>query len=346
LGWWLVAVAPSLLLLAPNYVLVSPRLMYVSSVGVALFYGALTAAVLRVLRRSTLRMAMLVLVALILAWCAVYVGDWVDEVSRYPAALRVIYDDMRVSNPEARVLLVNAPWWLTPAVPPFLVGTESLSLYHPNLLASVDNTPRPEQYVRHDISLTHGDRYAYVIVGDAVDDSGLRTAILRSNYVYRFDYDSPGLRVRRLGVVSLDADRGRMLAHLSRGNMQVTLSGASARACGDRLWLDLAWSDVEGMSEPVAIFVHGLDAQGEQVLSADRDLLEGYLPLDQVPPSVAVAETRLITLTPSAATVVTLSVGAYSRMDVQRFAATHADGRPWEGDAVPIPVQHTPESCQ
>jgi hypothetical protein len=44
--------------------------------------------------------------------------------------------------------------------------------------------------------------------------------------------------------------------------------------------------------------------------------------------------------------VVTLSVGAYSRMDAQRFAATHADGRPWEGDAVPIPVQHTPESCQ
>ncbi|MCL5995195.1 MAG: hypothetical protein M1546_03965 [Chloroflexi bacterium] len=352
-GWWLVAVAPSVLLTSPNYLQVSPRLMYVPSIGASLLLGMLLVAWVRLVRRPLFQGVIIAASLILLAWCAGYIADRSTESDHLAVAFNQIDADLQHSDPSAQVLLINLPWWSIPARPTFPIGVESMPIYlegamsPSDYLGTVSNTRRQTAHIRHDISLTHGDRYMYGIVGVPRDDAALRDAILKSNYIFRFDYDDPWLRARRLAIVTLDQGDD-VVARLSDGKARVILRAASARACENRLRLDLIWADVDSAGESLGVFVHVLDKQGAQVLAADRDLLEGYLPLDQVPDKTKVAETREIVLPQQVGEGsfdgLAVSVGVYNRADVKRLAAVRQNGSMWEGDAITVPVRV--ESCQ
>ena len=347
LGWWVVAIIPSLILLSPDYVLTSPRLMYIASVGVALFNTALIVACLHLLRRPIIQVAFLVLLAPLFIWGATHISTWVTEVARVPAALRVIDRDVRTSDPASKVLLINTPAWEAPAVPSFFVGIESIPIYRSKMLAAVSDTQREEQSVRHDISLTHNDSFTYVPYGDVIDDTALRIAILASDRIYKFDYDDPpGVRARLIGTIDRNDKNVAILAQYTRGSAQATINAAQATQCGEVIQVSLTWSGVKNITEPVSVFVHGQDAAGQQVVVADFDLLDGYLPLDQVPPGVMITETRLINLPSNAAQVDAVSVGVYTRSDVQRLHTQNADGTHLEGDALNVPVRRNAAACR
>ena len=84
----------------------------------------------------------------------------------------------------------------------------------------------------------------------------------------------------------------------------------------------------------------------QQVAVADRDLLDGYLPLDRVPAGVTITETRQISLTASSISVTTISMGIYTRSDVQRYQTYDAAGVHLDGDALSVPVQHESRACR
>jgi hypothetical protein len=127
--------------------------------------------------------------------------------------------------------------------------------------------------------------------------------------------------------------------------MGIRVDNAHATNCASQVKLDITWSGVTNIDQPVGIFIHGLDEHGQQVLAADRDLLDGYLPLDQVPPHLAVAETRLIKIPLVTRHVTQLQIGAYTRSDVKRFEALRADGSAWDDNAVTIPVSNGEGVC-
>ena len=87
LGWWGIAIVPSLILLSPDYVLTSPRLMYIASVGIALFDAALVMVCLRLLRRPVFQALFLALLTPLFVWGGMHLSTWVSEVARVPAAL-------------------------------------------------------------------------------------------------------------------------------------------------------------------------------------------------------------------------------------------------------------------
>jgi hypothetical protein len=342
--WWVAAAAPAVLFLSEPYVRFGPRLLYVSSVGVALFWGVVTAGLLRAVRRPLWHLVLLAPVAVLCAWCVPYISERMGETARLTPAMRQIDADLRALLPDARVLYINLPWWNAPAYPSFFIGAEGMSIFQHDSappwtwLAGVSGTRRETDYVRHDISLTHGNLYDYGVAGRGVDDTALRREILRANDVYRFDYDAPGLRVRRLALLGHDPTTTPPLAKLSTGVAQAVLRVGRAAQCADSVVVDLAWSDVRGMDQPVGVFVHVFDQQNRQAIVADKDLVDGYLPLDQVPAGVVVSETRAIIIPSNVATVKAVWVGAYRRSDGQRFTAARADGGPWESDAVVIPI--------
>ncbi|MCL5995198.1 MAG: hypothetical protein M1546_03980 [Chloroflexi bacterium] len=344
LACWAIATVP-LLLLDTSYVRFSPRLLYIGSIGIALFWSIVTVTLLGVIRRPGLRAAFAIALVVLFAWCVPFVVDRQNETARLTPAMKLIDNDLHTASPDATVLLINMPYWSAPAYPAFLIGSEGMPIFQSSdtpawsWLAATSGTWREMSYVHHDISLTRGDRYFYGIPGKIVDDTALRARILSSNYTYRFDYDSPGLRARRLAIIGTDKTTAPPLAKLADGETSAALREAHAARCADRIALNLTWSDVRNMAQPIGVFVHVFDEQDRQAIVADRDLIDGYLPLDQVLPNVVITETREVTIPANVATVKDIRLGAYLRSDGKRLTATRSDGSAWDGDAIVVPIQ-------
>jgi hypothetical protein len=350
LSWWAIFSLAQALVLDKAYVSFGPRLLYVPAIGIALFWAAVVAAVVaalvRAIRQPALKMAPLGFAALLLAWCVPYVNERIAETARLTPAMTAIDADLRALDPNGKVLLINLPWWNAPTYPAFFVGAEGMPLFQHDgapawtWLATVSGTRRETATVKHEASLTRDARWNYGQPGETLDDAALRQRMLASDLIYAFDYDPPGVRTIRIGQIERsDALPSGFVAKLSDGDAHTFLRGASATQCDGVITLDLSWSASQPLGEPVGVFVHGLNAQGEQTITADRDLLSGVLPLDQVPAGVTIYERRVIPAPADTGEVTELRVGAYRRADVSRLTATRADGETWPGDEVVVPVQ-------
>jgi hypothetical protein len=213
------------------------------------------------------------------------------------------------------------------------------------MIASVGNTQRKSEHIRVSDAIMYGPQYVYGVGGQAADAGVLKEKVLKSNYVYRFYYDAPGLRVQRLAILQPDGSASTTLARFSKGQAGVTLAVAQAVACRGQVTLDMTWSHVMALQEPVAVFVHAMDATGQQVAVADRDPVGGLLPLNEFPSDTQVSERRVFTTTADLPAVAQVQIGVYSRTDGQRYQAARADGSLWDGASVSIPVS-VAQTCQ
>lgn len=75
------------------------------------------------------------------------------------------------------------------------------------------------------------------------------------------------------------------------------------------------------------------------MLNADRDLVEGYLPIEQASLGQAIREHRKIKLPDRAHIPTTIAIGLYDRGTVVRYRATAADGAEWANGVVVVPVR-------
>ncbi len=362
LAWWLIALAPSIIALPFNYVTDTPRLMYVPSVGIAIFWGAALIAFVERMQQRLVRLAPLAMAGLMMMWSVTYIDARLTEVARLAPAFNLIERTFRNSPPEATVLLINPPFLLLPAQPSFLFGREGFSVWEPNpgygpignWTATIGGTYRAGQAVRHiasltarnpnsgeaDKSFTLGQRFNYGVFAPAVDDTGLRQAMLTADFSFRFDYDAPGLRLRHASRILRErgAREIQTFASFSRAAAQIKLLNAFAVHCNQRILVQLTWHNAGEAFDPTGIFVHGYDGANNQLLTADKDLLDGILPINELPHDTVVTETREIGDATSSVQIQSVRVGLYSRADVVRFTATRADGSPWEVDAVVVPL--------
>ena len=350
LAWWAAAIAPPVLMLSEGYVLSGPRLMYAASIGIALLYAGLVALFLREWRSTLFKGLLLAFVAVLCAWCVPYILDKFNEADRLATGVRAIDADLRTSGPASKVLLIDLPLWSGPMNPTFLIGSEGMLFFQDEVLpastmiASVGNTQRQTVHVRYSEPMMYGPQHIYGVGGQSVDAVALKDKLLASNYIYRFYYDSPGLRAQRLAVIQPSGSESAQLARFTKGQASATLETAQAVTCRDHVVLEMTWSDVTGLQEPVAVFVHGMDDGGQQVAVADRDPVGGLLPLNEIPTGIRVNERRVFTTTASLPAVAQIQVGVYSRVDGQRYQAARADGALWDGASVTIPAQAAPTS--
>jgi hypothetical protein len=195
-------------------------------------------------------------------------------------------------------------------------------------------------FVRHPASRTQDPRWVYGQPGPDLDDATLRDRMLRSNAIYAFDYDAPGLRSRRLALIAPAQNEAPQdfFAVLEEGDVRFFITHAEAHQCNNEIVLDVTWQRAGDATQPLGVFVHGMDTAGNQVVTADKDLLNGALPLDQLPPLLSVNERRIITLPISAPAITTINIGAYRRSDVARLPASNAGGARFDGDQVVVPL--------
>ena len=351
LAWWSVAIAPSVLLLSEGYVLSGPRLMYVASMGVALLYAGLVALLLKEWHSNVSKGLLLVFISALCVWCVPYIQDKFNEADRLATGIRSIDADLRTSDVSSKVLLIDLPLWSGPMNPTFLIGSEGMLFFQEGvtpastMVASVGNTQRNTTHVRDIDPMAYAEQHVYGVAGPYMDASGLKSQVLKSNNVYRFFYDVPGLRVQRLAILQPGGSASTTLARFSKEQAGVTLAAAQAVACRGQVTLDLTWNHVTALQEPVAVFVHGMDAAGQQVAVADRDPVGGLLPLNEFPSDTQVNERRVFTTTADLPAIDQVQIGVYSRTDGQRYQAVRADGSLWDGASVSIPVSVT-QTCQ
>jgi hypothetical protein len=129
-AWYVFSLLPSAVLLAPDYVLGSPRLMLIASMGGSMFWGVILALIVQRAQSAGRRVWMwrlaqvvLIVIPLIVSLDFlrlrrtdfVHLGDYTD---RLMALIEDRYDE------DARFLIVNAPNYIAPDRRMFLLGAE------------------------------------------------------------------------------------------------------------------------------------------------------------------------------------------------------------------------------
>lgn len=345
--WFLLMASLPILILDAAYVSYGPRLLYAASVGIALVWGAFIAGVVQHSRNLVAKTLALAASALLLAWGVPYITERTVETERLTPAMWAISNDLRDHTPaDAKALLINLPWWNAPANPSFLIGAEGMPIFQHDgapawtWLAANNAVQRETSYVRHPASLTQDLRWVYGQPGPDLDDAALREHMLAANAIYRFDYDAPGLRSKRVALIApaQNATPQDFIAVLQEGASGIYITQAEARQCNSEIVLDVTWQRIGDSTQSLGVFVHGVDAQGNQIVTADRDLLDGVLPLDLLPPALQVNERRIIALPPNTPAIASINIGAYRRSDVSRLPATRAGGTRFAGDQISVPV--------
>jgi hypothetical protein len=369
LGFWAIGTLPSLFL-SQRYLLDGPRLLYPQSFGMALFWALSLAVMWQTGSRRVLRAGLALACGAALIWSASYVAARMNEAARLTPALRLVDADLQRSEPTDRLLFINTPFVNIANQPALLLGREGLPIWMyfyateqmaPQWPAAISGITRPTFTVMHEASLsdrqtnfrepdflfTRGDRFHYGVFGREVDDAGLREWMLRSTFIYRFDYDAPGFRLTRLGEIrsAPATSPAPPLATFQQAGAQVRLDSARALHCGNQVELHLTWSGATGFSEPATVFIHVMDANGAQIVGADRDPLDGFLPLDRFPAGIVVNETRHIRNLPAQPAPAFVLAGVYARGDLTRYQALRDTGALWEGEQVVIPISAGSDNC-
>ncbi|HQV68915.1 MAG TPA: hypothetical protein PL141_03480 [Thermoflexales bacterium] len=343
LGWWAFVSLPFILTLPAVYVIQGPRLLYAASAGIAILCGALFSSLISYFSsKKFLAMALAAFLALNLIWSAGFILDRLRETERMTPVMQTLDADLRQSDPAAKALFINLPWWNAPNTSGFLIGAEGMPIYQHGdtqgweWLYAYARTARETKIVYHPISETRDPNWNYGHYGEQVDDNGLRAAILAADETFKFEYAPPGLRVWRIARLLRGADSIPNAYTLVGPDAKILMAAPPARACGGKITAQITWLSVVPVSSPTGIFAHGFNAQDQQVVAADRDLFDGYLPIDLLPQKVAATETREITTDKP---IASLHVGLYVRDGVKKFAAFAPNGKRVDGDEIIIPVE-------
>ena len=348
-AYWLVALFPSAAYLNHNYIEGAVRILYPTAPGIALFWGAVVAALIARLRTPLPRLAVLAAPAAFVIWSGVYLTDRLIDFDAYSRGMRIIAARVAASPHDTRVLFVNFPAASAPKNPgpAFLRGNEGV-MFHTDfngppmiLVNALIGESRPSAHVVHNMTIADDARFYYFATGENADDGLLRKRLLESSLVFRWSYDlgeAKRPRAQLLAEIRPAAAAGAPLATLTSGDARVDVREATARITGgDHVQIEIAW-DARTPAEASGIFVHIYDAQGQIIAQADADLIRGYLPLEQMPTGMLLREVREIAL-PAGAVPATVHFGVYRRSDVQRWRTVRADGTPWNGDEIVVAVQ-------
>lgn len=347
-AYWVVALFPSAAFLNHGYIEGAVRILYPTAPGIALFWGAVVAALWTRLRTPLPRIAALAAPAAFVLWSAVYLTDRLIDFDAYSRGMRAIAAQIARSPQDARVLFINFPAASAPKNPgpAFLRGNEGV-MFHTDfngppmiLVRALIDEARPSAHIVHAMRIADDARFYYFATGETADDGLLRRRLLESNLVFRWDYDEGAARrprARMLAALRAAQPDDPVLAALTSDDARVLVHDAAARIDErGKLMLNITWS-AQGATPASGVFVHAYDAQGNIITQADADLVSGYLPLEQLPANVHLSETREIDL-PVGAQVAEVRFGLYRRSDVQRWRAVRADGAPWNGDEIVIAV--------
>ncbi len=280
--WYGLCLAPAVVLLSHNYLINSPRLMYLGSVGAALMWASvIEAAWGRNSFQPLRRIAATILAAVILIPSFVFVRQRMDLYTMTAAPLQSIITAADEARPTERLLFVNLPAWAGAARNWYPIGHEGVLLFYRDismddfLLANTGRT-LPTKAVQFD-NVSEPQAYYYGIYGPTLNWDALNTEIRNADRVYLTRYAADHVDLVEAGSVTNSVQS--VQAPVATFGDAAVLQEATWVACKDQLNVRLNWLAAPGGDWHV--FVHVLNPDGTLAAQHDSPPLLGLYPFWQ-----------------------------------------------------------------
>jgi len=346
--WFAGALVPATLLLPwPNYVIDAPRLLYLSSAGIALLWAAALApsAALRVTPAAALRLAAaatgLACVAAILVESYGFIARRERLLAQGASVVSQLIDTATQPGPDAGRTYVNVPAFIGPKEQDFLLGHSGVTML-PDYFG-LDLTVQAARGQRLPItSLSYDDiarpwEEAYGMQGPRAGLNELEQSFRKGGGVYVARYEPGHVRLEYAGRV----DRGPATASVAQLGGWVSLEDARARLSGGALLVRLAWRATAPAPGDYTVFVHVLGSGPQPLVQNDGYPMGGMFPPQRWQAGDVIHDERSIPVPPDLEGQVTrVVVGLYDRANPNsRATATDASGARLENDAVPVTLE-------
>lgn len=276
-GWFLLTVTPAWLTVSFKYMIDGPRLLYLSSVGTALFWAAplwgwgndRRAWLGKVAAGFAVLSIALGSYTFIQQRAAIYeeMGQWITQFVR---AIR------SVSRP-GPILCANCPEFLSPRESTFAVGHEGVPICAGHQLGDLFwvNTGKEREV----IGLVFPDvqrpwKYHYGSAGEAHTWISLQEVLRGASGVLLTDYSEEDIAIYPVGVLEDEgiSPSGEFLAEFDG---RIRLLSADIRQEGQSVQVELHWQAVAPLAEDTTVFLHVLDRAGQLVGQRDGYPLMG-----------------------------------------------------------------------
>lgn len=347
--WYAAAVAPSVLLLATPYLLGSPRLMYMASVGAAVFWAAVLVPRRQTNRGLTLVVAFIVVLVVVstVALDLRFILERRTDFVRLGIYSRSLIDTVaNAARPGEDMLLVNAPQGLVPVhgwSP--LISEGSIVMqddfdYSTFYAIATHSAIRPfdEAISAPSIISSNGASF-YAPYGEAVEGEALFALLRDADDVIVTDFEGEqfyALDAGRVEPTNLDGEA--LLAVFPNDGLSLVTAGATLDADRQTLDVTTAWSQAEPL--PVKYYFH-VFCDGIYIAQENGYPLGDLYPFSAWQPDQTVTDHRRLTLPNRLDNPACLQVyvGVYWEADAQRLPMRDpATGQDLPNQEISVPI--------
>ena len=347
LGWVPLVMLPAWLLLDVNYVLGSPRLMYLASVGVAWALGvALSRPLPDSMKRQPLSLAISLLgLALYVVIGMVFVRARVSEHLLLDSAYRDIGRLVASDGEESQLLLVNIPAEVGPPAQVFLLGGEG-SIYQPDFVGLSDilrlngfiHKGSPQIVPRRAADVIPPVDMLYAPSGPPLDRATLsdyQTVAVALEIGGQVRVLLVGEKLPPAAPTMPGGDFGNSVLLESADLQPYALPGFSSD--GQLYRLDLTWQVSAVPTQPFAVFIHLL-CDETLLAQADGPPLGRLYPFELWQPTQRWRDSRYLLAPPGLdPACLSASVGLFDPTSEQRLPVTNPTGI--TSESVNFPLQ-------
>ncbi len=345
IGWFLIASTPAWLMLEFDYVINGPRLLYLPSVGAALFWAAPFAIPWPAGRwRTAARTLATVLVLLIGLQGLIFIRDRAAMYEQLRRTVTQFIQSVRAIPAPASVLCINCPEWFAPKEPTFAVGHEGVPLgafhqFDDLFWLSTGEERQIEMAALPDLQRPW--RYNYTGGGNTHTLDSLQPMLRQVGGIILTDYEGTDIALYPVGGLEASGT-APATPFIADFNGQIRLLSAEIRPEGQTVLAILRWQCLQPPTEDVTVFLHMMAPSGQIIGQRDGYPLMVARPRDWQAGDIW-RDVRLLRLPEGLpAGIYALIVGMYTREGGSRLPATDPAGHRFPDDAVPIGEMNFP----
>jgi hypothetical protein len=340
LAWFVLAVAPVILFLPYNYILDGPRLLYLSSVAVAML-GAILLVELWAWKPLSLLAR-----TLALGWLALALFIGIRHVRERMTLHNLggqyiwqLVETARQQPADSVLLYVNALSSLVPKTATFPIGHEGVMLW-PDYTLLQDLVWINSDLIRDVRSVTFAglfqpQSYHFGSRKPAVGWEQLVRLVRESDMVWVVDYAPHDIRIKLAGTLrsgGTEQDTGSVAVF---GDL-VTLTSVTYQVADGTLYLTLEWHCDKAAPANYSVFVHLVNDRGQLVDQADGYALRGLFPFWLWQQGDTIRDERTLHLSLQPRSAYKILVGIYHLETGERVPAYDLTGQPIVDAAVPV----------
>ena len=345
IGWYVILIAPSWLLLSFEYVIDGPRLMYSASAGAALLWALPVTLAWPSRPRLGPALARL-FVAIIALGCMLFLLVRFDMLRQAGLAVSQLTRELACPGEGQTILDVGFPTFLAPQDTTYAVGHEGVPIV-PNYFAVGDLYWANAGCEAKIDSLTVTDiqkewRYLHPARGGIISSEGVQSRLREASRVIVSNYDRPDILVFDAGGLAAQ-DTPPSPTYIAAYHGKLALLSYELERATSQLRVTLRWQTWAPPPQETTVFLHLHNAAGDLVAQTDGLPVGNLSRLTFWEPGDVWRDTRVLPLPAGLAPgPYRLRVGAYPSAGGPRLAAVTPDGQRADNDSALIVEIHLP----